>query len=304
MDNRSDLRDRWWTSTNLRQINSAINTALLRLLQRLVKFQLLPSTFGENGTPSVRQHLTCFVVNDCVAFDAGSLAMSVSDEQRASIRDIVLTHAHLDHIAGLPLFIDDNFATLTEPVRIHAAAEVIEVLERDVFNWSVYPRFSELKNEFGKVLEYIPFVSGKDFEVCNLTISSVEVNHKVPSSGFIISDDSATVAMSGDTAEMDSFWDALAKTPNLSALLIECAFPDELGDLADQSHHLTPRRLAKELEKFNNLRCPIYAINLKPVYRDRTVSQIANLGIERLRILEVGRIYEFLSLPDGIAQKI
>ena len=108
-----------------------------------MKLQLLPSTFDENGTASPRQHLSCFIVDDQVAIDAGSLAMAATAVQKKQIRDIVLTHAHLDHIAGLPLFIDDLFANLDAPVCVHAAPEVIETLERDIFNWAIYPRFSE-----------------------------------------------------------------------------------------------------------------------------------------------------------------
>ena len=38
--------------------------------------------------------------------------------------------------------------------------EVIALLERDVFNWNVYPRFSDLKNDYGPVMEYIPIPIG------------------------------------------------------------------------------------------------------------------------------------------------
>ena len=96
-----------------------------------MKIQLLPSTFEENGTASPRQHLSCLVIDDCVTIDAGSLAMAASAAQKKQVRDIVLTHAHLDHIAGLPLFIDDLFATLETPICVHGTAEVIETLERD-----------------------------------------------------------------------------------------------------------------------------------------------------------------------------
>src|SRR6188768_1006550 len=118
-----------------------------------MKIQLLPSSIDEDGRASLRQHLLSIVVDDRVAVDAGCLAFSCSDKQRSAIRDIILTHTHLDHIAGLPLYIDDLFATLTEPVRVHATGEMIEILERDIFNWSIYPRFSELRNDYGPVVE-------------------------------------------------------------------------------------------------------------------------------------------------------
>lgn len=257
-----------------------------------MKFQLLPSTFDENGTASNRQHLTCFVVDDCVAFDAGSLAMSITDRQRDQIRDVVLTHAHLDHIAGLPLFVDDLFAKLTEPIRVHASKEAIEVLERDVFNWSVYPRFSELSNDNGAVLEYRPFEVDKEFSVRHLRVRPISVNHKVPTAGFIVSDGTAKFAITGDTAEMDKFWAVVNNEKGLSAILVECAFPDDLKELADISYHLTPRGLSAELSKFN-LDCPIYVINLKPMYCERVIEGINELKIPNLEILEIGRVYEW-----------
>lgn len=257
-----------------------------------MKLKLLPSSFEQDGVASPRQHLTCFLIDGKVAVDAGSLAMAVTAEERSAIRDIVITHAHLDHIAGLPLFIDDQFSELTEAVRIHATSEVIEVLERDVFNWSVYPRLSELENNLGKVLEYRPFVQGSSFLVGNLVFESVEVNHKVPCSGFIISDDSSSIAFTGDTANMDSFWNAVANR-DLSALLIECAFPNELAELAETSCHLTPVTLATELDKFKDPNCEVFIINIKPSYRESVLAEIASLQNNRIKDLQVGRTYEW-----------
>lgn len=260
---------------------------------RKVKLKLLPSTFESDGSASPRQHLTCFVVDDKVAFDAGSLAMSITPVQKRQIRDVVLTHAHLDHIAGLPLFIDDLFATLNGPILVHATPDVIRVLERDIFNWSVYPQFSELMNRYGRVIEYVPFEPGSEFIVRHLRVRSLEVNHKVPSTGFIVRDASTTFVMTGDTAETSSFWKSVNEIEYLSAILIECAFPNELVDLAITSHHLTPDRLAKELEQCTQSECPIYAINLKPMYRDKIMSQLERLRIPNLEVFEVGREYEW-----------
>lgn len=258
-----------------------------------MKLKLLPSTFENDGSASVRQHFTCFLIDGCVAFDAGTLANAVTPAEREQIRDIVLTHAHLDHIAGLPLFVDDLFATLIEPVRVHATREIIEVLETNIFNWSVYPKFSELTNEFGKVIEYMEHKNDVDFSVRHLNVRAVAVNHKVPSSGFIISDGDSTIALTGDTAETDQFWNVVNDTENVSAVLIECAFPDEFAELAEVSHHLTPSKMAIEIGKVKKSDCPIYAINLKPMYRDAIISQLDSLKISRLKVLDVGKEYQF-----------
>ncbi len=259
-----------------------------------MKFQLLPSTFDENGKAAPRQHLACFVVDDCVAIDAGSLAMATSAAQKKQIRDVVLTHAHLDHVAGLPLFVDDLFAMLDAPVCVHATREVVEILERDVFNWTIYPRFSELENSNNvTVMKYAPFELEKEFSIKHLCFKPYAVNHKVPSVGFVISDRETTIALSGDTAEMDVFWQGVNAEENLSTLLIECAFPDSLEELARTSHHLTPTRMRKELEKFNRKECAIYVVNIKPMYYDEVVEQINRMEIKNLQILQVGQIYEW-----------
>ena len=258
-----------------------------------MRIQLLPSTFDENGNASERQHLACFVIDDCVAIDAGSLAMSVTERQKQLLRNVVLTHAHLDHIAGLPLFIDDLFAHLETPVNVFATKEVVEIISKNIFNWDIYPDFTQLANKNCQVLKYQTFEIGKEFSVNHLKIKSVEVNHKVPTVGFVISDERTSIAFSGDTSEMGEFWEVVNKEKNLSALLIECAFPDELEDLAQASHHLTPKMLSGELNKFDCKNCPIYVINIKPMYFDNVVRQIQSLDLKNLKIFQVGKVYNF-----------
>jgi cAMP phosphodiesterase len=258
-----------------------------------MKVQLLPSTFNEDGRASARQHLMTIVIDDCVAIDAGCLAFACSEIQRRQVRDIVLTHTHLDHIAGLPLFIDDLFATLTEPIRIHATRDVMETLERDIFNWAVYPRFSELMNKSGRVVEYHQFKNGSVFTAQHLELKGIAVNHKVSASGYVISDGNVSIGITGDTAETDDIWSVFNAVSDLKAILIECAFPDEMSDLATVSHHLTPQKLERELSKFENTDCEIYAINLKPMYRETILEQLGQLNTRPISILEVGKVYEW-----------
>ena len=90
-----------------------------------MRIQLLPSTFDAQGEATLEQRLTCFLIDDCVAVDAGSIAIALTNEQRTKVRDIIVTHPHMDHIASLPIFIDDLYPTLKEPMRVHATQEVI-----------------------------------------------------------------------------------------------------------------------------------------------------------------------------------
>ena len=256
-----------------------------------MKIQLLPSTFDQTGSASKRQHLASFVLDDRVAIDAGSLAFGVNDLQRQSIRDIIITHPHLDHIAGLPLFVDDLFSELKSPLRIHATAQTVEILEEHVFNWKIYPRFSELRNEFGAVLEYRRFQIREKFAACDFEFLAVPVNHQVETAGFIVTRGARQIAFTSDTAETEEFWHVVNALPRLDALFIECAFPDRKKELAGLAHHLTPEGLKKELAKFKH-DCSIFAINIKPMFREEICAELAGLQIPNLQIMRPGEIYE------------
>ena len=258
-----------------------------------MRIQLLPSTFDGRGHATLEQRLTCFLIDDCVAVDAGSLGIALTSDQRSKVRNIIVTHPHMDHIASLPIFIDDLYPTLTEPVRVHATPEVIELLERDVFNWNVYPRFSDLRNNYGPVMEYVPIPIGSAFPVAHLSVIAVPVNHIVPTVGLIVSDSSSSVAFSSDTAETDLFWDVVNDTPHLDALLIEASFPDNMAELAEVSRHFTPASLGRELKKLDHNGIDVLAVHLKPSYRDLIISELYALNIPKLGVMEPGKTYSW-----------
>ncbi len=258
-----------------------------------MRIQLLPSTFDGRGHATLEQRLTCFLIDDCVAVDAGSLGIALTSDQRSKVRNIIVTHPHMDHIASLPIFIDDLYPTLTEPVRVHATPEVIELLERDVFNWNVYPRFSDLRNNYGSVMEYVPIPIGSAFPVAHLSVIAVPVNHIVPTVGLIVSDSSSSVAFSSDTAETDLFWDVVNDTPHLDALLIEASFPDNMAELAEVSRHFTPASLGRELKKLDHNGIDVLAVHLKPSYRDLIIRELSALNIPKLGVMEPGKTYSW-----------
>ena len=258
-----------------------------------MRIQLLPSTFDAQGVATLEQRLTCFLIDDCVAVDAGSIAIALTNEQRPKVKDIIVTHPHLDHIASLPIFIDDLYPTLKEPIRVHATHEVIGLLERDVFNWNVYPRFSDLKNDYGPVMQYVPIPLGTPFTVAHLSVIAVPVNHIVPTVGLVVSDGQKSVAFSSDTAETEEFWKIVNEIKELDALLIETSFPDRMAKLAEVSRHFTPASLVQELKKLNHNGMDIMAVHLKPTYREEIIAELKELNIPKLSVMEPGKLYSW-----------
>jgi ribonuclease BN (tRNA processing enzyme) len=255
-----------------------------------MKIRLLPSSFNEKGVASPEQHLTCYLVDDAVALDAGSLSLTFGQGHRRQVRDIIITHPHLDHTAGLPFFIDDLFEALQEPVRVHGTEEALGALEKHIFNWVTYPQFSEIKNHFGNVMEYHPFKVREEFQVAHLRVKAVPVNHQVPTVGLIVSDGRSTIALSSDTAETDEFWQVLNDEPRLDALLVESSFPNELEQLARNSYHLTPNMLKSELAKLKH-DTRVLAVHLKPAYYQQTFKELQELGLANLEVMRASEDY-------------
>jgi ribonuclease BN (tRNA processing enzyme) len=260
---------------------------------RFLQVELLPSSFDADGRATPAQRLTCFVIDDRVTVDAGSIGIALTEAQRRTVRHIIVTHPHMDHIASLPIYVDDLFAELEQPICIYATKKVVRLLQRDVFNDIVYPRFDQLKNQHGHVMKYVPFEVGKDFKISHLTVTAVTVNHIVPTVGLLLNDGRRTIAFSSDTAETEEFWKMVNRASRLDALFIEASFPNSMAELAKTSKHLTPQTLDNELKKLDHNGMDILAVHLKPAYRQSITNELAALGIEKLRTMEVGKVYSW-----------
>ena len=64
-----------------------------------MKLKVLGCHGGE--LPSCKS--TCFLVDEVLALDAGSLTSTLTLDQLLKIDHIVLTHSHFDHVKDLPL---------------------------------------------------------------------------------------------------------------------------------------------------------------------------------------------------------
>jgi len=144
------------------------------------------------------------------------------------------------------------FPALKQPVRIYATPEVNRTSGTRHIQLECLPAVSELKNDYGPVMEYVPIPAGKEFKVAHLTVTAVAVNHIVPTIGLVISDGNSTVAFKFRHVWTEEFWTLINRSPHMDALLIEASFPDSMAKLAEVTRHFTPASLGRELGKLNH----------------------------------------------------
>ena len=256
-----------------------------------MKVRLLPSCTGSDPQ---RQFLTSFVVDDTVAIDAGSLAFALTAEEMLRIRHILITHAHADHTASLPIFISEVFPALSAPVTVHATPPVIDALRRFVFNGEIWPDFAQipLLTGLGRALQFCALKPGTPTQVENLRVTPIWVNHLVPTVGYIVESQKAGFAVTSDTYVTDEIWAAASRLECVRAIFVDVSYPDEMEDLAAASRHFTPRSLAKDLKKLTR-DVLICVVHIKPAYREVVLQQLAELGDPRISAVEIGRNYEW-----------
>jgi ribonuclease BN (tRNA processing enzyme) len=252
-----------------------------------VKIMLLPS--ASEGTV---QYLTSFLVNDRVAIDAGSLGFYRRPEEQAQVRHVFLSHAHIDHIASLPIFVENAYEGKADCVTVHGSEPVLHCLRQDVFNNRVWPDFLRLSSPATPFLKLLPLTPGVPVDVEGLRITPIPVNHAVPTFGFLVEGPDAAVLIPGDTGPTEEIWQRANAVEKLKAVFLETTFPDEMAALADVSGHLTPATFRQELNKLNRP-VPVIVIHIKPRYRAAVMRELAALNLPNLAIGESGRAYAF-----------
>ncbi len=238
------------------------------------------------------QFAASYVINSRIAIDAGSIGFQSSIAVQRRIEHLFLSHGHMDHIASLPMFLDNVYQPGRNCVSIHAHQETLCSLRTDVFNERLWPDLVRLAQEESPFMKLFPMQAGDTVDVGDLRVTAMALDHIVPTFGFVVSDVSGSVAFVSDTAPLESIWRTLNDVADLKALFLESAFPTRMGWLAEKAKHLTPTLFAEGCGKLLHS-VPIIAVHIKPMFRDEILQEFASLKIPRLMIGSPDIHYEF-----------
>jgi cAMP phosphodiesterase len=254
-----------------------------------MKLRILGCSGGIGGNART----TSMLLDHDVLIDAGTGVGDLSLSELSLIDHVFVTHSHLDHIACIPLLVDSVGFMRDKPLTVHATEATLEIIRQHVFNWKVWPDFTQIPDAQQPYMHYHAIQLGQAVELATRRITALPANHAVPAVGFQIDSGAASLAFSGDTTTNDAFWEVVNHVGNLRYLIVETAFPNAEHELAVLSKHFCPTMLAEDLLKLK-LDPEIYITHLKPGEVDQIMQEIGECvhGFAP-RMLQNGQVFEF-----------
>ncbi len=238
-----------------------------------MKVRVLGCSGGIGGRD---QRTTALLVDDDVLIDAGTGVGDLEFDELLRIDHIFVTHAHLDHIAMIPLLVDTVGEARSMPIVVHGSPETLRILRSHIFNWLIWPDFSSIPDRGNPFLRFQEMHIGESANIGGgRRMIALPALHTVPAVAYQVSCDTGSLVFSGDTTYSEPLIAAINDIPDLRYLLVETAFPDALHDLAIASRHLCPSLLALFLDRIK-VSPEVWITHLKPSRAQITVDEIGN----------------------------
>ncbi len=188
-------------------------------------------TTGYHPSPS-RHTASYYLPEQGLLLDAGTSVFRLVDvlrkEPRKSI-DILLSHAHLDHVVGLTFLVDVLAVTELEQIRIHGDPEKLAAVREHLFSPLLFPVLPNF--------QFMPFTASEGKrEIGTAGVNWFPVEHPGGALGFVVKVQGKSLAYVTDTTAQNDA-DYLSKVSGADLLLHECYFNDDQEELARTTGH-------------------------------------------------------------------
>jgi len=193
-----------------------------------------------------------------LSVETHALQGSVEALLRNNIKGYLISHGHLDHVAGLILNSPDDSMK-----NIYCMPYVKDIFKEKYFTAGPWSNFSDEGEVPLNKYHYVVLDTAKEVPLAhtNMFVTAFPLSHGNPykSTAFLVRHNEDHILYLGDTGPDDiehsddlmAVWKDIApliKTKKLKAIFIECSFPDEQPD--DKLFgHLNPRWLMMELDR-------------------------------------------------------
>lgn len=234
---------------------------------------------GAHNVESNKTKLAGVLVNDEVAFDAGSIVSSLSIPQQLKIKAVAITHAHYDHVKDLPLF-GMNLSLNECSAEVYAPEEAVKVITNNLFSGVMYPDFYN-EPEGAPVFKVKKVKPYEQMEINGYKIKAIPVKHGVPAVGYLlVSRRGKSLFYTGDTGQsLSECWEHAS--PDL--LVIEVTMPNRHEEKCIKTGHLCPSLLKRELEVFKQKKGyipQVICVHIDPCFEDEIEEEVDSVAKE------------------------
>jgi Cft2 family RNA processing exonuclease len=185
-------------------------------------------------------HTTAMLLDDDVLIDAGTGVGNLTIAEMVKIDHVLVTHAHLDHVAFIPFLVDTVGSMRTRPIIIHAIPATLDILQKHLFNWYLWPDFTKIPVATMPYMRYEALALDQTLCLNQRKITPLPAHHTIPAVGYQLDSGQASLVFTGDTTTNDALWIAVNKIENLKYLIIESAFCNRKRDIAQRSGIIVP----------------------------------------------------------------
>ncbi len=185
------------------------------------------------------------------------------------------------------------FGVHDEPIIVHALEETIQALKTHIFNWVIWPDFSELPTRDNPSINFKAMKPGEKVTIRSREFEMIRVNHTVPGVGYCVSTRNRTVVFSGDTTTNDNLWDVLNGYDHIDMMFVESAFSNSELEISKVAKHYCPSLLGEDIKKLRH-RPDVWLTHFKPgeedlIYRE-CVEAMPDFNVKRLNGGEIFKL--------------
>ncbi len=209
---------------------------------------------GTHNAESKKTRLASLLVDDVLALDMGCLTSELAFEDQKGIKSILLSHAHYDHIRGIPCLAFNNSTNQSKHnPQVFGTTETLQILQTHLIDGIIYPEFAKSNSYLGKpALELKIIEQRQTTSIGDYKVTAYPVHHPIEAVGFHISNGNGkSLFYTGDTGPgLSDLW------PHISpqVLIADTTYPSRMEKVALEAGHLCPATLKKELIEFRRVK--------------------------------------------------
>lgn len=182
--------------------------------------------------PNEGRHTSCIMLPELgVIFDAGTSFFRVADRLATRDLHIFLSHAHLDHIAGLTYFLIPMLTGKVDRIWVRSAPEYLDAVQTHLFSEPVFPIAPGFI--FQPLDESVSIPAGGVLTHCRLNHPGGSIGYRIDWPGNSQAP-GKSLAYITDTVADASYVDFVR---GVDVLIHECTFSDDSIVLAQDSGH-------------------------------------------------------------------